>query len=142
MTNRAAEIAIFVWPFPVRALVSRISRHSRRDQRLLDAARVMTETFHRSGTNTEMGAQLTAAFVGAGLPKPQTATYTLTGSEPGMSDVFISLQPQIAALGIPVARLGDLRTLQERLMEEVGSRGRAVPLPQMMGAWARVPPRL
>jgi ubiquinone/menaquinone biosynthesis C-methylase UbiE len=106
-----------------------------------EAGRVMTETFHRSGTNTEMGAQLSAAFAGAGLPEPRTETYTLTGSELWMSEVLISLQPKIAALGIPAAHLGDLRTLQERLMEEVASRRRAVPLPQMIGAWVRVPPR-
>jgi SAM-dependent methyltransferase len=102
-----------------------------------DAARVMTEVFWRNGTNTEMGKQLSAAFIGAGLPEPETETYTLTGSERWMSDCLISLRPQIEALGIPFQHLGDLATLQERLMAEVGVRGRAVPLPQMVGAWAR-----
>jgi ubiquinone/menaquinone biosynthesis C-methylase UbiE len=104
-----------------------------------DSARIMTETFQRSGTNTEMGAQLAAAFVGAGLPEPETDTYTLTGSEHWMADVLASLRPRIEALRLPIGTLGDLGTLHERLMEEARSKGRAVPLPQMMGAWSRVP---
>lgn len=104
-----------------------------------DAARIMTETFRRSGTNTEMGAQLPAAFLGAGLPEPRTETYALTGSEHWMADVLASLRPQIEELRLPTGTLGELGTLHERLMEEVRSRGRAVPLPQMMGAWVRVP---
>jgi SAM-dependent methyltransferase len=106
-----------------------------------DAARVMTDVFWRNGADTEMGRHLSAAFVGAGLPEPETETYTLTGSERWMSDCLISLRPQIEALRIPVAHLGDLGTLQQRLMDEVTSRGRSVPLPQMVGAWSRVPPR-
>jgi ubiquinone/menaquinone biosynthesis C-methylase UbiE len=106
-----------------------------------EASRVLTEVFWRNGADTEMGRHLSAAFVGAGLPEPETETYTLTGSEPWMSDALLSLRPQIEALGIPFQHLGDLGTLQERLMAEVRARGQEVPLPQMVGAWARVPPR-
>ena len=106
-----------------------------------EAAKVMTETFRRSGANTEMGAQLTAAFEGAGLPEPETETYTLTGAERWMSDCLISLRPQIEALEVPAAKIGDLTTLQQRLMDELASRGHSLPLPQMMGVWARVPHR-
>jgi ubiquinone/menaquinone biosynthesis C-methylase UbiE len=103
------------------------------------AGRMMTEIFRRAGTNTEMGRELSAAFVGAGLPPPETETYTLTGSERWMSDCLISLQPQAEALGLRIEALGDLSTLQRRLMEEVAASGRSVPLPQMVGAWSRVP---
>jgi len=105
-----------------------------------DAAQVMTEVFRRSGANTDMGRGLSAAFVGAGLPDPATETYTLTGSERWMSECLISLQPQFEALGVPAGNLGDLGTLQQRLMDEVTARGRPVPLPEMVGAWAHVPP--
>jgi len=105
------------------------------------AAKVMTQTFRRSGANTEMGAQLTAAFVGAGLPEPETETYSLTGTERWMSDCLISLRLQTEALGVPAAQIGDLGTLQQRLMDELARRDRALPLPQMMGAWARMPHR-
>jgi hypothetical protein len=104
-----------------------------------EAAKVMNETFRLSGANTEMGAQLRGAFVGAGLPEPEMETYTLTGTERWMSDCLISLHPQIETLGIPAAQIGDLGTLQKRLMEELASRGHSLPLPQMMGVWSRVP---
>ena len=106
-----------------------------------DAGRVMTEIFRRTGANIEMGRELSAAFIGAGLPEPETETYTLTGSERWMSDCLISLRPQAGALGLRIEHLGDLHTLQARLMDEVAARGRSVPLPQMVGAWSRVPPR-
>ena len=106
-----------------------------------EAARVMTETFRRSGANTEMGAQLRDAFVGAGLPEPETETYALTGTERWMSDCLISLRLQIETFGIPAAQIGELSTLQQRLMDELGSRSHSLPLPQMMGAWARAPHR-
>src|SRR5262249_48155837 len=77
-----------------------------------DAARVMTEAFRLSGANTEMGAQLTAAFEGARLPDPETETYILTGTERWMSDCLISLWPEIESLGLPAGHLGDLNTLQ------------------------------
>ena len=106
-----------------------------------DAARLMTEVFRRTGANTDMGLELSAAFVGAGLPEPETETYTLTGSERWMSDCLISLRPEAEELGMPIARLGDLSALQQRLMDEVAANGRSVPLPQMVGAWSRVPPK-
>ena len=106
-----------------------------------DAGHLMTEVFRRTGANTEMGRQLSAAFAGAGLPEPETETFTLTGSERWMSDCLVSLQAQAKELGLPIQRLGDLSTLQQRLMDEAAARGRSVPLPQMVGAWSRVPPR-
>jgi len=106
-----------------------------------EAARVMTEVFRRTGANIEMGRELSGAFVGAGLPEPETETYTLTGSERWMSDCLISLRVQAEELGMPIEHLGELRTLQQRLMDEVASRGRSVPLPQMVGAWSPVPMR-
>ena len=58
-----------------------------------------------------------------------------------MSECLISLQPQLEALGVSAEHLGDLGTLQQRLTDEVMARGRPVPLPEMVGAWARVPHR-
>ena len=105
------------------------------------SAQVMTEVFRRSGADLDMGLGLSAAFAGAGLPEPETETYRLTGSELWMSECLISLQSQFAVLGVSAGHLGDLGTLQQRLMAEVAARGRPVPLPQMVGAWSRVPPR-
>ena len=102
------------------------------------AAQVLTEAFRRSGANLDMGLGLSAAFVGAGLPEPQTETYRLTGTELWLSECLISLQPRFAPLGVTAEHLGDLTTLQQRLMAELVTRGRPLPLPQMVGAWSHV----
>ena len=102
-------------------------------------ATLMVETFHRTGTNTRMGPDLSAAFVNAGLPEPETQSDTLIGAERWMPDVIQTLAPQIQALNLPLASLGDLSTLYPRLMEEAASRNVPPPLPAMIGAWARKP---
>lgn len=102
-------------------------------------AALMVETFHRTGTNTRMGPDLPAAFVNAGLPEPETQTDTLVGAERWMPDVIQTLAPQTHALNLPLASLGDLSTLYERLLEEASSLNASVPLPAMVGAWARKP---
>ena len=58
-----------------------------------------------------------------------------------MSDCLISLRPQIEALGIRAGKIGELTTLQQRLMAELAARAHFLPLPQMMGAWVRLPRR-
>ena len=100
-------------------------------------ASLMVDTFHRTGTNIRMGPELSAAFVGAGLPEPETRTDTLVGAERWMPDVIQTLAPQIRAFNLPLDPLGNLSTLYERLLEEAAIRNVAAPLPAMVGAWAR-----
>jgi SAM-dependent methyltransferase len=102
-------------------------------------AALMVETFHRTGTNTQMGPDLSATFVSAGLPKPEALTDTLVGAERWMPDVLQSLAPQTQALNLSLAAVGDLATLYPRLLEEVASRNVPAPLPAMVGAWVRKP---
>jgi SAM-dependent methyltransferase len=104
------------------------------------SADLMSATFDRTGANTRMGCDLSAAFVRAGLPEPETHTDTLIGAEHWMPDVLQSLGPQIQALKLPLAPIGDLSTLYERLLEEAAARNIPVPLPAMLGAWVRKPP--
>lgn len=99
----------------------------------------MVEVFQRTGTNTEMGPDLPAAFMNAGLPEPRTQTDTLNGAERWMPDVLQSLAPQIEAFDLPLGPLGDLNTLYERLLQETASRDVPAPLPAMTGVWARRP---
>ena len=103
------------------------------------SATLMGETFRRTGANTRMGPELSATFVAAGLPEPETLTDTLVGAERWMPDVIQSLVPQIQALQLPLASLGDLRTLYQRLMDEAAARNVPAPLPALVGAWARKP---
>jgi hypothetical protein len=102
-------------------------------------AALMVETFHRTGTNTQMGPDLSAAFVSAGLPGPETLTDTLVGAERWMPDVLQSLALQAQALNLSLAAVGDLATLYPRLLDEAASRNVPAPLPAMVGAWSRKP---
>ena len=104
-------------------------------------AALMLDTFQRTGANTRMGPELPAAFVGAGLPEPQVRNDTLAGAERWMPDVIHTLAPQMRAIGLPLASLGDLNTLYDRLLDEAASRNAAVPLPAIVGAWTRKPQR-
>jgi SAM-dependent methyltransferase len=102
-------------------------------------AALMVNTFHCTGVNTQMGADLTATFASAGLPEPVLQTDTLVGAERWMPDVIQTLAPQMRALELPLGSLGDLSTLYERLIEEAESRNMPPPLPAIIGAWARKP---
>ena len=105
------------------------------------SAALMFDTFRRTGASTQMGPDLPATFVRAGLPEPETQTVTLVGAERWMPDVILTLVPQIRALDLPLTALGNLDTLYQRLMEEADSRGVPAPLPELTGAWAQRPVR-
>ena len=101
------------------------------------SAVLMVDTFHRTGTNTQMGPELATAFVRAGLPEPETCTDTLVGAERWMPDVLQSLAPQIQRLGLALTQLGNLETLYQRLLDQAAARSVRPPLPAILGAWAR-----
>jgi SAM-dependent methyltransferase len=100
-------------------------------------ATLMVDTFHRTGANTRMGADLPAAFLAAGLPEPAVCTDTLIGAERWMPDVIQTLAPQMRALNLSLGSLGNLSTLYERLLGEAESRNVPPPLPALIGAWVR-----
>jgi len=103
------------------------------------AAALMADTFERTGASTRIGPELTAVFMNAGLPEPAIQTDILSGAERWMPDVLISLLPQIKALDLPLARLGDPHTLYQRLMAEAAAHQVPAPLPGLFGAWVRKP---
>jgi len=103
------------------------------------SAALMSEAFQRTGANTQMGSDLAAAFVRAGLPDPETHTDTLVGAERWMPELLQTLVPQIQAFKLPLASIGNLNTLCERLFDEAAARNVRVPLPAMVGAWVRKP---
>jgi SAM-dependent methyltransferase len=103
------------------------------------AASLLVETFHRSGTNTEMGPALSRTFQEAGLPAPSTHTDTLVGSEQWLPDCLHSLRPRMTQLNIPVQALGDFETLSGRLQAEVEAFNTTTPLPALVSAWSRKP---
>jgi ubiquinone/menaquinone biosynthesis C-methylase UbiE len=103
------------------------------------AASLLVETFHHSGTNTEMGPALSRIFQEAGLPSPSTHTDTLVGSDQWLPDCLHSLRSRMAQLNISVQALGDFETLSERLQAEVKAFKTTTPLPDIVSAWSRKP---
>jgi SAM-dependent methyltransferase len=101
------------------------------------AAALMADTFRRTGASTQIGPELSAVFQKSGLPEPEIQTDILVGAERWMPDVLQSLVPRISALNLPLAPLGDLGTLYQRLMAEALSHNVPAPLPGLIGAWAR-----
>jgi ubiquinone/menaquinone biosynthesis C-methylase UbiE len=103
------------------------------------AASLLVETFQRSGTNTEMGPELSRVFQEAGLPAPATRSDTLFGSERWLPDCLYSVRLRMAELNLSVDSLGDFETLFERLQAEVKAFKTRTPLPDMISAWSRKP---
>jgi ubiquinone/menaquinone biosynthesis C-methylase UbiE len=97
----------------------------------------------RFGVNTEMGPALHKAFQDAGLPAPNMRLVMELGHDPDftqwLSDATISTRPLIEKLSLPLAELGDLETLQQRLQEEVAGSNTVVPWIALVGAWCRTP---
>lgn len=95
----------------------------------------------RVGVNTEMGLALHRVFHDAGLPVPSMRLVMELGHDPDftrwLSDVTVSIRPQIERLNLPADRLGNLDTLEQRLQEEVASSRTVVPWLALVGAWCR-----
>jgi ubiquinone/menaquinone biosynthesis C-methylase UbiE len=95
----------------------------------------------RVGVNTEMGPALHKVFRDAGLPTPHMRFEMELGHDPdfsrNVSDATLSIWPQIEKLDLQVERLGDLRTLQQRLQNEIAASNTVVPWLPLVGAWCR-----
>lgn len=106
-------------------------------------ANLILETFLRTGANPEMGVDLYAAFLKAGLPAPTMRLEMPLGREPDCAEWFYglirTLQPQMKALGLPVNSLGNLDTLLRRLQAEVETSQSLAAWMAPVGAWARKP---
>ena len=95
------------------------------------------------GVNTEMGPALHKVFQDAGLQAPSMRLVMELGHDPDftrwLSDVTISIRPQIERLNLPLDKVGNLDTLQRRLHEEVASSKTVVPWLALVRAWCRTP---
>jgi ubiquinone/menaquinone biosynthesis C-methylase UbiE len=104
---------------------------------------LLHESAARSGVHMEMGPALHKAFQDAGLPAPRMRLEMELGHDPDftrwLSDVVISVRPQIEKLNLPLEKLGDLDTLRQRLQDEVASSNTVVPWLALVGAWCRTP---
>ena len=104
---------------------------------------LLHESAARSGVNVEMGLALHKVFQDAGLPAPSMRLEMELGHDPDftrwVSDSVNSVRPQIEKLKLPLEKLGNLDTLQQRLQEEVASSDTVVPWLALVGAWCRKP---
>jgi len=100
-------------------------------------ASLLVETFHRCGTNTDMGNALSRTFQQAGLSAPAVRTDCLIGSEVWLPDCLHSMRPKMTELGLSLEVLGDFETLSERLSGEVSAHQARIPLPSIVSAWSQ-----
>ena len=102
---------------------------------------LIREASARFGVNLEMGPELHKVFQDAGLPAPRMRLEMELGHDPDftrwVSDVVNTLLPQIKKFDLPLAHLGDLDTLEQRLQEEVAASQTVVPWIALVGAWCR-----
>ena len=112
------------------------------------SCRWIAEVVERSGASSRMGMSLHATFLAAGLPAP---TMHLEGQIEGavaslavvrlMSDLVMSLLPEMERLGVTTAAEVDPGTLEERMTREIVAGRGVVTGRSEIGAWARIASR-
>lgn len=106
-------------------------------------AGLIYETFQRTGANAEAGTSLFRVFQDAGLPPPVVTVDMHLLNERDLTRWIIgilqSMRPQIQALSLSQAKLGDIETFPERLLAELTASDSVVGGPDLVGAWSRTP---
>jgi ubiquinone/menaquinone biosynthesis C-methylase UbiE len=104
-------------------------------------ARLIHETFQRTGSNTEMGPALDAVYREAGLAAPTMTSAMLLGNAPDLTrwlvDLLNVLKPQIQQLGLPFDDVGPMETLSDRLFAELAASKDVIGGPDIVGGWSR-----
>lgn len=101
----------------------------------------------QAGVETEMGYKLRLTYLAAGLPAPGMRLESAVGGEPDwggysyVAETLRSLLPLVLEFGIATAEEVEIDTLAERLREEAVRCSGVVKLPDLVGAWARMPQR-
>jgi len=105
---------------------------------------MIAETWRRVGTNWNMGLELPAAFVQAGLPAPdmglQSNIGTASGphSRTGVTDLVVTMAPVIEQHGVATIAEIDPATLTQRMLAEASANGSVLIGPHQIGVWTRV----
>jgi ubiquinone/menaquinone biosynthesis C-methylase UbiE len=104
------------------------------------AASLIHRTFEMSGASPDLGANLYWIFREAGLPEPTMRLEVQIGKDPEtarwFTDMLRSVWPRIQQFNLPVEPVGDLDTLPERLIAEVGASKSVAAWVATVGAWA------
>jgi ubiquinone/menaquinone biosynthesis C-methylase UbiE len=119
---------------PMLAIAARLPTWSR----VPAAAR---ETLLRSGGNPEMGFDLYRLLLELALPTPKMHMDILLGCDSNlraiMLDAFFNMLPQAKQHNVPLAELGDLSTLAERVDSERGEAKTVMPFLPLVNVWTR-----
>ena len=103
------------------------------------------KTFDRAGFEIDMGAKLYGTYLEAGLPEPQMISSARTeGGAATFAYEYIaqtigSLMPVMEKTGVASASDVGVDNLADRLRAEAIAHNSCILLPQLTGAWARVP---
>lgn len=106
-------------------------------------ASLIHQTFHRSGTRTDMELILYRAFLEAGLPAPSMRMELPIGDDPDFTlwvyELLCSVRPQMMQHDLSCESLGDLDTLLARLQAEFAAAKAFGACIGLVGAWSRRP---
>jgi SAM-dependent methyltransferase len=106
-------------------------------------AELIRQTLTATGARTQLGLELYAVFLAAGLPGPSMRMDAIVGggSESPVyeivTEVVRSLLPAMERLNIATANDLDISTLAQRLRDEVVSVNGVTMSPALIGAWSR-----
>jgi SAM-dependent methyltransferase len=110
---------------------------------LTQLQQVRDRAVDRVSANLQMGLELRAAFLQAGLPEPHLSVDALIGGGPGWSG-FDYIEQTARSLvgtwirtGVPGAEDISLDGLSERIQREIGATGTVIMHP-LVGAWTRL----
>ncbi len=105
----------------------------------------INETFRRSGTDSNMAAELYTIFVRAGLTAPSMRMQTFIGGGAGcanfllaVADLVGSLVPTMERLGVATAAEVEIATLSERLRHEVTTNASVIIGRSEIATWSLV----
>ena len=101
------------------------------------------ETLLRSGANPEMGFDLYRLFQDVGLPAPHVHLDMPLGGDANVSGIIADLLSSVRPLAdqhkVPLADVGDLDTLADRVHAEIVAANTVVSIVPIVSAWSRRP---
>jgi 2-polyprenyl-3-methyl-5-hydroxy-6-metoxy-1,4-benzoquinol methylase len=107
--------------------------------------RWFVDYIHAAGCKSDMGLEISAVFVAAGLPRPAMNMEALIGAGETAAEVislltnlFVSVLPAMEAEGVVTAAEVQVETLYQRVLCEVVAGGCTVIGKSEIGAWTRV----
>jgi len=107
----------------------------------LSVTKVARDAFRAGGASTEMEQQLYQGFIAAGLHAPQLRVELPVGNSPEfrnlLPDLLGALMPNIISKDLPIAHLGDLKTLKDRLDHELDDQNSFACYVALIGAFGR-----